>query len=158
MKRYAFTLIEILFVLVIIGILVGVAFYSFKINYIKDDVSFILMKLERTKYQALNYDKSQGGSGSTGCISLKEDDLKKEKTKTKSKPYKFRSSVTNNSDIDVLCFDIYGNLHDGENDNNTTTVDSLIHKNIVLTIKYNDTQEANITILNKSGYMMVNFK
>ncbi|ADN08502.1 prepilin-type N-terminal cleavage/methylation domain-containing protein [Sulfurimonas autotrophica] len=135
MKKQAFSLLELIFVIIIIGILSGVAISSFKPHHLRDDTNFVLMKLEETRYKAIGYNKSLPSSDinySIGCISV--DTL----SKTDTQAYKFYSyfDLSSSSAINVICFDALGRVHDGDIDNNQTTLDSLQNNEIHLTYTY----------------------
>jgi len=148
MRKKAFTLLELIFVIIIIGVLSGVAFRSFKPHYLRSDVNFVLMKLEDTRYKAMGYDKLLAQSDvnySIGCIDI--DDL----NKTDDAAYAFRSALKNRP-FDVICFDTLGRAY---KDDNKTALNSLFSKDIVLTYRYNDTKEANVTIDHLSGAIRI---
>ena len=146
------TLVELIFVLVIIGILSFVGLYTFRPNFLRNDANLVFMKLETTRYQAIGYNKNLDDLGdinySVGCIKI--DDLNKSK-----EDYKFRSTIeVDPASLDILCFDRYGRLHDGSIDNNKTTLNSLLNNYVIIKVKQN---EKNITLklFSKSGYIKI---
>ena len=158
MRRVGSSLIELIVVLVIIGVLSGVAVYSFKPNYLRDDISFVMLKIENTRYQAVQYNKGLATLDtpeySVGCIDLRTlDDTTDTKTATQS--YKFHATITNNSSVDVVCFDLLGRLHNGEDDNNATTLESLLFEDIVLTLEDQGVSRT-ITIDAQTGHLSKN--
>ncbi len=138
MKKEAFTLMELIFVIIIIGILSGIAISSFKPQHLRNDMNFVLMKLDGTRYKAMGYDKSLPSSDlnySIGCINV--DDL----NQTDDSAYKFHSSLQNKP-LNIICFDTFGRVHNGENDDNRTILDSLETNDINLTYEYNNKQKS----------------
>ncbi|WP_457748858.1 type II secretion system protein [Sulfurimonas sp.] len=149
MKKKAYTLIELIFVIVIIGILAGVGFYYFKPHYLQNDRDFVELKLNTVRYEGLNYDKRNPSSNmdySIGCIT-KNDLLTSEGTIDKH--YKTHSTISLSPNENILCFDTLGRVHDGT-DGNKTTQDSLLTQDILITLHYNN-KEKNITIDHFSG-------
>ena len=149
MKTKAFTLLELIFVIIIIGVLVGTGFYYFKPHYLQNDRDFLELKLNTVRYEGLNYDKRSPSADmnySIGCIA-KSDFFTSHSTIDKH--YKQHATVTLTPDEDVLCFDTLGRLHDGT-DGNKTTKSSLLSSDIVITLEYKN-EEKNITIDHFSG-------
>jgi len=151
MKKRAYTLIELIFVIVIIGILTSVGFYYFKPHYLQNDKDFLELQLNTTRYQAINFDKRNSSdlNYSIGCIAT-DNFLKADSTIDQY--YKSHANITiaePYQDIETLCFDIYGRLHDGT-DGNKTTQNSLLKQNIVITLSYND-ENTTLTIDYNTG-------
>ena len=158
MKKEAFTLLELIFVIVIIGVLSSVAVSSFKPHHLRHDVDFVLMKLEETRYQAMGYDKSLPALSSAvnysiGCINIADLNDTSDKD-TGAKAYKFYSHFDsdNSSSPDIICFDTLGRVHAGEDDANKTELSSLRPADVNLTYTYNS-KEGNITIDHFTGYI-----
>jgi len=108
MKK-AYTLIELIFVIVIIGILSGVGYYSFDPHYLRNDAHMITMKIEQTRYEAIHYDKTFNDAKSNiGCIKLAT--LKDTNESSIEQNYKFHSEIS--PDTGSICFDIFGRLSD----------------------------------------------
>ena len=160
MKKEAFTLLELIFVIVIIGVLSGVAVSSFKPHHLRHDVDFVLMKLEETRYQAMGYDKSLPTSDtnySIGCIARVDLNDTNDKD-TGAKAYKFYSHYDsdNSSSPDIICFDTLGRVHAGEDDANKTELFSLQPTDVNLTYTYNS-KEGTLIIDHLTGYIRTIF-
>ncbi|WP_041354065.1 prepilin-type N-terminal cleavage/methylation domain-containing protein [Nitratiruptor sp. SB155-2] len=152
--RKAVTLIELIFVLIIIGVLIGIGFYAFKPKYLDNDANFIYAEILKAKYQGVNYDKRfavNGIQADIGCIELSESALG---SLAQKEHYTFKSRITVNdpSQSILLCFDSYGRPH--LNDKNTSFSSILNNKKTLVTLQYNQ-KEANITIFPKTGYVVI---
>jgi len=149
MKTEAYTLLELIFVIIIIGILAGTGFYYFKPHYLQNDKDFLQLQLNTIRYEGLSYDKREplgNMNYSIGCIS-KNDFLVS--SSTIDTHYKKHATVTLTPNEDTLCFDALGRVHNGT-DGNQTTTSSLLSSDIVITLEYNN-EEKNITIDHFSG-------
>jgi prepilin-type N-terminal cleavage/methylation domain-containing protein len=144
----AFTLIELIFVLVIIGIMafVGMEFIPNE-TYISD--AQMLKKLILTKKtNALGY-KVYGENNDT-CLRLNKDYINSEENLSQVK-YKFKSdiNVSGLENGDLICFDYKGRPYDGVVEMNLS---HLLEKNVTITLKYH-TKEINLTLYPISGYV-----
>jgi len=149
MKTKAFTLIELIYVIVIIGILAGTGFYYFKPHYLQNDRDFLELQLNTVRYEGLNYDKRSPSASmdySVGCIA--QSDFFTPHS-TIGKHYKKHATFTLTPDENILCFDTIGHLHNGTDTNKTTQI-SLLSSDVVITLRYNN-KEKNITIDHFSG-------
>lgn len=155
MKR-AVTLLELVLVLVLIGVLSAIGVYSYHPNYLAQDSHFVLMRLLKTKYQGVNYDKRYSDMSSdlhtsVGCIDLSDAEWNKTAQRMH---YKLHSTIHNISGYSVLCFDRYGRGVLYENADDNVTDNFLRIEKPLLTITYkNASMEA--TILPVSGYVII---
>ncbi len=148
MKR-AFSIVELIFVMVILGILASVAFYGFKPKNLQNDTDYLFMQLLKTRYQGINYDKrGLREGGAIGCISLKEAAIEK---MAKSDHYAWRSSL--HAPCETLCFDSLGRPHC---DDNLTQFSSIAKSPLLITLLFHN-KERNITILPQSGYAIIKY-
>lgn len=148
----AFTLTELIFVIIIIAILNMTGLYYMKPHYLMNDTNFVMMKIKNTKYQAVGYSKNLQGLGninySIGCISMsKLDD-------TTGTNYKFHSKLSSvsPSTVNTLCFDQYGRIHNGSLDGNQSRLSSLLDRNVTITITHSG-DSSRIIIYPFSGYI-----
>lgn len=149
--REAFSMIELIFVIVIIGILSAIGTSYFKNDTLKNDVDYILNKIKQTRFEAIGYNKcnfnGEYKSDSIGCIELDKDKLN-----GLSENYQLKSTI--DSSVKTLCFDYVGRPHDGIKDNNETNISSLLSSPLQITINYN-IKSKKIVILPFSGYAQI---
>ncbi|MEA1955110.1 MAG: type II secretion system protein [Campylobacterota bacterium] len=150
MIKKAFTLLELIFVIVIIGIMASVGSSSFKPNYLLDDANFISSKIKEAQflgigYEHLNFDGSIV-SDETGCIQIKKDALEEKSTNKNEVNYQLHVDISP-SDT-TICFDSKGRPHEDDFDG------TLISTQKVITLTYSD-KERNITIEPITGYTFI---
>jgi len=150
--RRAFTLLELILVLVILGVLSAAAWYSYRPHYLAQDVDFVQMQLLRAKYRGIQYDKRHATpdtNRSIGCVDLQEAAWK---DLAKKLHYALHSTIT--SSYTTLCFDSFGRPH---LDDNLTTNAPIASPTRLLRLSYRS-KEANLTILPQSGYVIIDLK
>ncbi len=142
--RAAFTLLEIIFVIVLIGIMAGVGSSMFKTNYLLHDVNSIVLKIREAQYRGIgfeHYDMTAGTytiAPAVGCITLSKAALADDN-------YKLH---VDNFDYGTLCFDAKGEPHNG----NFTTPPMVARK--VLTFTHHGVEQQ-ITVEPVSGYAII---
>jgi prepilin-type N-terminal cleavage/methylation domain-containing protein len=114
MIKRAFTLIELIFSIVIIGIMTGVATASFKTNYLLTDTNFIALKIKNTQALGIGYEHLDFGGGvsssdTTGCIKIEKSSLEENATNQHEVNYKLH--VTLDPLSTTICFDSKGRPH-----------------------------------------------
>ena len=128
----AFTLIEMIFVLIIIGILSIVAIEFIPDNTLTDNTKALKNLINEKKSFALGYEANMSDSDDNKkvCITFDKDTLNKEENNSRVK-YFFKADISSN--YDTICFDRFGRVYknsiDDENKN-------LLHKNVKITLKY----------------------
>ena len=148
----AFTLIELIFVILVIGIMAKVGFSSFRPKYLINDVNFIHMKIKEAQFlgigfEHLNFDGTIiNGYTDTGCIEIKKSSLEEDATNSKEISYKLHVNIIPNDT--TICFDSKGRPHK-DNFNGI-----LLTEQIVLNFKYSN-EERNITIEPITGYAII---
>ena len=155
MKK-AFSLIELIFVIVIIGIMAGVGFSSYKPKYLIDDVNFIQVKIKQAQFLGLGYEHNNFGSEDTtpdfknGCISIIKDALEEKATTNNEVNYQLHISIAPVDGVDTtICFDSKGRPHEGD-----FTLGSLYTKQKTFSFRYSS-KERNITIEPYTGYVII---
>lgn len=150
--KTAFTLIELIFVIVIIGILAGVASSTYKDNYLQNDTQFILAKIRQAQYRGIGYEHSNFGAGGAlgndthGCIELTKSSLQ-ESASDGNLVYSLHVDI--NTAVSTLCFDAKGRPHDNTFDGTLLTVPKVIN------LSYSG-QTQTVSILPVSGYAIIN--
>ncbi len=151
----AFTLIELITVIIIIGILATIGASSFKPKYIIDDVNFIHAKIKEAQFLGLGHERLAFGGGlestdKTGCITIEKASLESSATQDEQN-YKLHVEIENRSTfapIDTICFDAKGRPHHTD-----FTTEPLLER-AVFSFSYGG-EERNITIEPLTGYSRI---
>lgn len=143
MKRNAFSLIELIFVIVLLGVLSGIGFYMSKPDHARQDAQFTLLKLKEARYRAIGYD----ALSAAGCVTLTQPALSSNET-----PRHEIKSLISLSDptATILCFDGLGRPHNGNN----ITLSSLLPNNLTITFTSGD-KNATIRVYSGTGYAII---
>ena len=147
--RKAYTLIELIFVIVVIGILAGVASSTYKENYLKNDINFIALKIKKAQYKGIGYEHKVFGTDNApvdyinGCIRLEKTALE-DKSTDGDVQY---SLHVDGFDEGILCFDAKGRPHDDDFSPST-----LLSDKKVIDLSYNGDTKS-ITISAISGFV-----
>jgi prepilin-type N-terminal cleavage/methylation domain-containing protein len=141
MKKYAFTLIELIFVIVLMGVLTGIGFYMSQPDYTKQDAQYTLLKLKEARYRALGYDAYD----SSGCVTLTPTALSNSDT---SPRHDIKSALTSN--ITTVCFDGMGKPHNG----NSVSLASLLPTDLNITFIYSD-KNSTVRLFCGTGYAII---
>jgi prepilin-type N-terminal cleavage/methylation domain-containing protein len=143
----AFSLIELIFVLVIMGILTFVGMQFIPNETPISDAEILKKLILNKKTNAIGY-KIFGENNET-CIRLNKDYINNEENLSRVK-YKFKSSIEiDGLSDDLLCFDYKGRPYDGEVDEKMT---NLLKNFVTITLRYNR-KEKNLTLFPVSGYI-----
>ncbi len=106
-----FTMVELIFVIVVIGILAYVGSSYIPDNSLPNDTKFLIMKIKQRQKNAIGHstisfgENPWGKESSSTCIDLNITALEQEDLSAQ-KPYKFASKITPKGV--VVCFDSYG--------------------------------------------------
>ena len=149
--RSAFTMIELIFIIVILGILAGGAVMSIPDNRLFSDINFVTSAIKQKQMDAMLYDHHDFADTTwrdhfydNTCIdtaNIKSD----EKASKKARKYQLKSTLT----AAKICFDALGRpYHDNY------TLNNLLQTPILLDIEYKQTKRK-IKIMPYSGSIMI---
>lgn len=154
MRRNAFSLIELIFVIVLIGVLSGIGFYMGRPDYARQDAQYTLLKLKEARYRAL------GNTilSSSGCVTLTPASLENDNGTTKHdiKSTWDQIQVTtysqglHNLTNNTVCFDSLGRPHDG----NSTDLSTLIQEPFSILFRNSD-KNSTIRLFHGTGYAII---
>ncbi len=144
--KHAFSMIELIFIIIVLGILGSMMKMNMPDNKLLGDTNFIIQKIKKQQIYALSYDnfnyKSKQFIDNTTCIFINKNSINvNEKNSAKSSPYKISTQTTITPNDLNICFD---NLGRPFNVNNFTNMP------IVFNISYKDNTKA-IKIMPFSG-------
>ena len=146
----AFTLIELIFVLVLIGILSTVAIMHMPNNTLVVDTQTLKFLILQKKSNALNFkaDMDNADENKTVCITLTKSALNEEENSSKIR-YFYESTISVNGlrNGNTVCFDEYGRPFDGRVNKDLS---NLLTQNVIITLNYRN-KEKNITLYKISG-------
>jgi prepilin-type N-terminal cleavage/methylation domain-containing protein len=145
MKKHAFSLIELIFVIVLIGVLSGIGFYMSQPDATKQDAQYTMLKLKEARYHALGYN----GLLPQHCVTLTKDALSNASDNNDSMHREIKSKSIDTS-YTTICFDSLGRPHNGNNIN----LSSLLPANIDILFKDGD-KNTTIRLFNGSGYVII---
>lgn len=140
-------MIELIFIIIILGVLGGLMSMSMPDNRQINDINFITSKIKQKQLQALLYDNFDYENGvlkdDKTCIITNKDILNElERNSSKSNPYQITSKI----DEKTICFDNLGRVYEGLNNFQKIP--------IVLNITYKDRTKT-INIMPYSGSIIV---
>jgi len=155
MKK-AFTLTELIFTVVIIGIMTSVGLSFFKTNYLLNDVEYIAVKIKKAQFMATGYQHNDFGSQNStpdyqnGCIKMDKSSLEENATNKHQVNYKVHVDIeVVDGGSDILCFDAKGRPHVDD-----FTTASLINTQKQFKFSYNgDIKYINIEPI--TGYVII---
>lgn len=143
MKKSAFSLIELIFVIVLIGILTGIGFYLSRPDYTRQDAQFTLLKLKEARYRAIGHD----ALSPAGCVTLTSAGLTADDTAPR---HEIRSIIAHDAPSDTICFDGSGFPHSG----NDISVSTRLHTDVTILFTKGD-QNSSIRVFSGTGYAII---
>ncbi len=153
MKKYsksnAFSMVELIFVIMLMGILAYIGGNFLPDNRLLNDTNFLTMKIKEAQKNAISYDtvgfsKPWSIENNLTCVNLNTTALEN-RDKKSQKPHKFSSilSVDGNS---TLCFDNYGRPYQSER---------LLLDNLDMNLTYKPNKYKTISVEPMSGYVII---
>lgn len=157
MKK-AFTLLELIFVIILIGVLNGIAFYMNRSDVTRSDAQYTLLKLKEVRYRAIGYDTGNSTAAAKHCVILTQTAL----SGNEAPRYEIKSGVALSLTAtsgnmtphplngNTICFDALGRPHDG----NSTALNTLLRSDLNATFT-NGTKTSIIRLFPQSGYAII---
>ncbi len=140
----AFTLIELIFVIIIAAVMTFLGFEYMPDNTLVSDYQMLKQKILQKRSNALGY--SYTGENNLTCIKFDKDWLNSDDNSSKVR-YLFKSDITSDVEGNEICFDSLGRPFKGGVDENLT---KLLHTRIIIKLSYKG-NEKNITLYPISG-------
>ncbi len=152
--RNAFTLIELIFVVLMLGILAAVGFTRFRPGYLRNDAHFVLSRLEQTRYEAIGYDHRTFGGGTIaepiGCLNLDRTGIEGDRSRAGAHAlHRETRIVVSGLHGNTLCFDASGRPHDGD-----FGLSSLLHRTVDINVT-NGKKSYVLRVYPVSGYVIM---
>lgn len=117
LQRSGFSMVELIFIIILIGVLAKIGLNYMPDNRLLSDTSFLTMKIKEKQKNAIADDvngflKPWSVEDNRTCIKLDINALEKEDSRSK-KPHRF-SSVISVDGNNTICFDNFGRPYQGE--------------------------------------------
>ena len=143
-----FTMIELIFVIVLMGLLTFVGLSFIPDNTLSDNTKALKNLINMKITNALSYEANMSDENDKKrvCITFNTDSLNSEENASKIK-YFFKADIS--SDVDTVCFDKFGRpFKDSVDDRDN----NLLNENIKIILKYKN-DEQDILIHKLTGYV-----
>ena len=140
-----------IFVIVIIGVLAGVASTSFKSDYLRADMDYIASKIKEAQYKGIGFEHKAFGTNlapadyNNGCIRLEKTALESHAVDGNIK----YALHVDGFDAGTICFDAKGRPHSDD-----FTLATLLSAQKVIDLSYGG-KTKKITILPVSGFAIM---
>lgn len=133
--RQAFTIIELIFVIVLLGILAGAIKMNLPDNTLSNDIQFITQKIKESQLGALSYDNYDYANkafydSDTTCIAINKESFNTlESNSSSGKPYRLSNFTSISPNNITLCFDAMGRPYELNNFAKMPIEFNIIYKN-----------------------------
>jgi hypothetical protein len=147
--KYSFTLIELIFVIMVISLIAIGARNALPDNTLLNNTNYIKSKILDKRANALAYETNLSNSGDEHLVCMKFDrDWINEDEKISRVKFHLSQKIKISADCNV-CFDYLGRIH--KDSINLDSFDTLLHKSVDINISYNDKNKT-IRIYPMTGY------
>jgi len=148
----SFTLIELIFVIVIVGILTVLGIESIPDNTLNNNTNFLYNKILEKKANAIGFDAnmSKADENRTVCITFTKNWIKNDENYSKVK-FNVSNRISISADINTICFDSLGRPYNGSIQNDFSNI---LHTKKQVTLTYQNNQK-NIIIYPMTGYVEI---
>ncbi|MRI58258.1 MAG: hypothetical protein C6H99_01995 [Epsilonproteobacteria bacterium] len=144
MKR-GLSIVELIVVLAILAILASAMLYGFKPRTLQNDANFLLLHIDRTRYEGLAYDPR---GAEMICIDLDAQGIEDLATQ---EGYRLKSKIT--KDFDTLCFDAFGQPYQKRGG----SMMKIVEKKELIELQ-KGSKKASIWLYPKSGYVIISYQ
>ena len=146
----SFTIIELIFVIIIVGVLTIVGMESIPDNTLNNNTNFVYNKILEKQANGIgfNANMNNGEENRTVCITFDKDWIKNDENYSKVK-FNLSNRISISADIDTICFDALGRPYNGAIKNDYSNI---LHNKVQVTINYKNNSK-NIIIYPMTGYV-----
>jgi len=145
----AFTLIELIFVIIIVGILSVGAINAIPDNTLINNTNYLYNKILEKKANSIDFMANMNNSDENRsvCITFDKEWLENDEKYSKVK-FNISKRISIQSDINTICFDYLGRPYNGAV--NLDNFDNLLHNDVDINITYQQKIKT-ITIYHTTG-------
>jgi Tfp pilus assembly protein FimT len=147
------TLIELIFIILIVGILSIIGMNSIPDNTLLNNTNFLYNKILEKKANAIGFEANMNNNeeNRSVCITFTNEWIKNDENYSKIK-FDLSNRISIDSTVKTVCFDYLGRPYNGAVDLNT--LNNLLYNEVNVTLKNDvDNKEKIITIFPISGYV-----
>jgi len=149
----AWTLIELIFVILIVGLISIVGVNSIPDNTLLNNSKFLYNKILEKKSNAIAFEADMNNSeeNRSVCITFTKEWIQNDENYSKVK-FNFSNRINISATNSTICFDYLGRPYAGAVD--LDNFSNLLHNEVNISLDYNN-KEKNITIYPISGYVEI---
>jgi Tfp pilus assembly protein FimT len=147
------TLIELIFIILIVGILSIIGMNSISDNTLLNNTNFLYNKILEKKANAIGFEANMNNNeeNRSVCITFTNDWIKNDENYSNVK-FNLSNRVSINSTVKTVCFDYLGRAYNGAV--NLDTLDNLLHDEVNVTLKSSvNNKERRIIIFPITGHV-----